>query len=201
MEYQQEYSRVDELSELTYTYGVEHGSDLILFIKSGHGGNHRGYNDKYVKIAKNMREKYGCSVICASNPKGDLNSFYDDMDFLEKYADERGFLDFSIYFMGNSNGANQGLWSKRVYSRIKKMLFVNMPLMVNFHKTDKGMQARREIPMVFVYGDLDPSIKFIPFLELKKNEKSQIKVYEGANHNFAGKDEIFQSLPELLFLE
>jgi len=199
MEFQKEYSVYDEENEVSVGYGIEVGSNTILFIKAGHGGDCHGYEDKYVRIAKRIHEKYGCSVFCASNPVGDINMFPRDMENIKKYAHERGFDDYEIYFMGVSNGANQGLWRGCCYPEIKRMLFVNMPLMINFHKTGKGLNDLAHVDKIFVYGSRDESFKYVPFLEIKKAPKTQIKIFDGVDHQFRGEDELFRSLPELLF--
>ena len=46
--------------------------------------------------------------------------------------------------MGVSNGAAQAIQSEAVSSRIKKMLLVNIPLMINLHKTKKGLKIIKE---------------------------------------------------------
>lgn len=199
MDFEKQVCIYGEFNEVRVSYGIESGSENILFIKSGRGGDHRGYGDKYVKIAKEMNEKYGCTVICASNPEGDPELFCSDMEFIDKYAAEQGFLEYGIYFMGNSNGANLGLWAGKDFPKIKRMLLVNMPLMINFHKTVKAIKELDNIPKTFVYGSLDPSRGYIPYLELQNQKNMEIKLYDGADHNFKGKESLFGELPHFLF--
>ena len=49
-------------------YGIVNGNNTIVFIKAGQDGSLYGYQDKYIKMAKRLNQKYGCSVICSSNP-------------------------------------------------------------------------------------------------------------------------------------
>ena len=54
-------------------YGFIKGNNSIVFIKSGLGGDCFGYENKYLKIALRLKERYGCSVIVASNPNNEQN--------------------------------------------------------------------------------------------------------------------------------
>ena len=56
-------------------YGIIDGSNIIVFIKAGLLGSCYGYENKYLQIGRNLNEKYGCSVISASNPSGDGTDF------------------------------------------------------------------------------------------------------------------------------
>ena len=49
-------------------YGFVKGNNKIVFIKSGLGGNYLGYENKYLIMAYQLHDKYGCSVIVSSNP-------------------------------------------------------------------------------------------------------------------------------------
>ena len=49
-------------------YGIVEGNNTIVFIKAGQNGSLYGYQNKYVRMANNLNKKYGCSVICSSNP-------------------------------------------------------------------------------------------------------------------------------------
>ena len=49
-------------------YGIVEGNNTIVFIKAGQNGSLYGYQNKYIRMAKNVNKKYGCSVICSSNP-------------------------------------------------------------------------------------------------------------------------------------
>ena len=45
------------------TYGVISGNESFVFIKPGLSGSIYGYENKYLKIAERLNEKYGCNII------------------------------------------------------------------------------------------------------------------------------------------
>ena len=53
--------------EVIIEYGIVKGSGCILLIKVGRDGDIYGYENKYLKISKNINEKYGFSIVVASN--------------------------------------------------------------------------------------------------------------------------------------
>ena len=44
-------------------YGYIRGNDKVVCIKAGRGGNHLGYEKKYVRIAERLNSLFGCTVI------------------------------------------------------------------------------------------------------------------------------------------
>ena len=68
-------------------YGIIKGSsNIILFIKSGQDGSMYGYENKYLKIAKNINKKYGATVICSSNPFDGNNPLDNAMEVIEDFC-------------------------------------------------------------------------------------------------------------------
>ena len=49
-------------------YEVIFGNEKMVFIKAGAGGSARGYENKYLRMARRIHERIGATVICASNP-------------------------------------------------------------------------------------------------------------------------------------
>ena len=67
-------------------YGIVEGNNIIVFIKAGQNGSLSGYQNKYIKMARRINEKYGCSVICSSNPFDGNNPLDNAMEIIEDYA-------------------------------------------------------------------------------------------------------------------
>ena len=44
------------------------------------------YQNKYIKMAKRLNQKYGCSVICSSNPFDGNNPSVNENNKTNKYA-------------------------------------------------------------------------------------------------------------------
>ena len=49
-------------------YGIIYGKNTIVFIKGGQDCSLYGYQNKYLKMAHNIHDKYGYTVIVSSNP-------------------------------------------------------------------------------------------------------------------------------------
>lgn len=81
-------------------YGYVHGNNTIVFIKAGFHGTCYGYKSKYLKIARNLNKKHGCTVIAASNPTGMKDDFEGEMQMLKFYAQQHGWSDYQV---GNIN--------------------------------------------------------------------------------------------------
>jgi hypothetical protein len=185
-----------EYESQTVDYGYIKGNDKIVYIKAGMGGSYLGYDDKYLKIAHRLNEKYGCSVICVSNPVP-LPIIVDQMilgNFIKEYEIKKP----KMFFFGHSNGGIKGLELGASGVRFTKMVLVNMPLMMNFHKTARWMDNIPETNIVTVYGEKDPSYRYIPFLEAKNLQNVEIVKIAGADHNFKGMMEQFIELSEMI---
>ena len=64
--------------------------------------------------------------------------------------------------------------------------------MLNFHKT---INAIKDKNILFVFGERDPSVSYIPFL---KRYTENIMIIEGADHKFKGQTEELIKLCELI---
>ncbi|MDE6557688.1 MAG: hypothetical protein K2K39_01130, partial [Clostridia bacterium] len=113
------------------------GNNCVL-IFTGLGGDTKGYENKYVKIAETITQKYGFSVFVAQVPK-DLWSHPQEVfeeavgRVISEYAPE------TIYVMGSSAGASIAIWYSHLYPQIKKVLAVNPVLNLNYHRTKEGI--------------------------------------------------------------
>ena len=170
----------------TIDYGVLHGSERIVFIKSGRGSTCRGYEDKYVKMAREIHRKTKSTVICASNPMQCAVSYPMDKEMIEEYAASHGFSQFTLVLIGSSAGAYQNLFLANQIPQTRKILCINMPLMINYHKITRELQTMQDIEKIFVYGTNDPSYRYLPMLEMKKYDIFRAVCIQGADHQFTG---------------
>ena len=175
-------------------YGIVEGNNIIVFIKAGQNGSLYGYQNKYIKMAKRLNQKYGCSVICSSNPFDGNNPLDNAMVIIEDYA--KRFDDYKIYYLGYSNGALIGAWFGAKYPKIKRMALVNGPLMYNLHKTKEGALSFKGESINFIYGEHDQSIGYIELLKSIENDKIKVFIEEGQDHHFSKSEEDFQQIPE-----
>lgn len=180
-------------------YGIVEGNNIIVFIKAGQNGSLYGYQNKYIKMAKRLNKKYGCSVICSSNPFDGNNPLYNAMEVIEDYA--KRFDDFKIYYLGYSNGALIGAWFGIKYPKIKRMALVNGPLMYNLYKTKEGALSFKGESINFIYGEYDQSIGYVELLKSIENDKIKVFIEEGQDHHFSKSEEDFQKIPEKYLFE
>lgn len=180
-------------------YGIVEGNNIIVFIKAGQNGSLYGYQNKYIKMAKRLNQKYGCSVICSSNPFDGNNPLDNAMEVIEDYA--KKFDDYKIYYLGYSNGALIGAWFGIKYPKIKRMALVNGPLMYNLHKTKEGALSFNGESINFIYGEHDQSTPYLELLKSIENDKIKIFVEEGQDHHFSKSEEKFQKIPDKYLFE
>lgn len=180
-------------------YGIVEGNNIIVFIKAGQNGSLYGYQNKYIKMAKRLNKKYGCSVICSSNPFDGNNPLDNAMEVIEDYA--KRFDDFKIYYLGYSNGALIGAWFGIKYPKIKRMALVNGPLMYNLYKTKEGALLFKGESINFIYGEYDQSIGYVELLKCIENDKIKVFIEEGQDHHFSKSEEDFQKIPEKYLFE
>jgi len=180
-------------------YGIIEGNNIIVFIKAGQNGSLYGYQNKYIKMAKRLNQKYGCSVICSSNPFDGNNPLDNAMEVIEDYA--KKFDDYKIYYLGYSNGALIGAWFGITYPKIKRMALVNGPLMYNLYKTKEGALLFKGESINFIYGEYDQSIGYVELLKCIENDKIKVFIEEGQDHHFSKSEEDFQKIPEKYLFE
>lgn len=180
-------------------YGIVEGNNIIIFIKAGQDGSLYGYQNKYIKMARRLNKKYGCSVICSSNPFDGNNPLDNAMEIIEDYA--KIFDNYKIYYLGYSNGALIGAWFGVKYPKIKRMALVNGQLMYNFHKTKEGALSFNGDMISFIYGEYDQSIGYIDLLKNMENDKIKVFVEKGQDHHFSKSEESFQEIPKKYLFE
>ncbi len=177
-------------------YAYVRGDQRIVFIKVGLGGDCYGGENKYLRMAQALHKRYGCSVIVASNPHDGKSHLDADSEVVNGYIADRGFCEPEVYLLGNSEGCVKGL-ALATQIPCRRMVLVNMPLMINFHKTKRCIAALPQTEIVAVYGERDPSASYVPFLD-GKFANLRVRTVAGADHNFNGMIQEFIDLESLL---
>ena len=176
------------LEDASIKMGFLKGNEKILFIKTGQGGSMYGYENKYRNIAHLANEKFGCTVFVSETSNDKREVYEKEMEIVE-----RAFPDGSceIYYLGVSKGGLIGIWYGADNAKVKRILSVNAPLMINFHnRTLPSLKKLTKNKVAMLYGTLDPSYRYIPFLQGYAN----VKTVEGADHNFEGKTNEFTDI-------
>jgi len=187
---------ITKSEDLTVEYGILYGNNTVVMIKAGAGGSYTGYADKYLRLAEMLHACSGCTVICLSNPSAD--SFERaDVDVIRDIVSHiKGKT--QMYYIGVSNGATQGLIDATKYFEFSRILLVNMPLMLNFHKIRKAL-SRVNTEIRFIFGEKDPSYSYVPFLKNAAQKDTcaaqvEIVTVPQADHNFSGMLDTFLDL-------
>ena len=155
------------------------GSENILFIKTGQGGSIYGYENKYLKLALEMNRKYGFSVLVSSTSDNTLKEYkMDNLVINEIFANKS----CQIYYLGISKGGLVGMWHEAEDSKIKRMVAINPPLMINYHNKTRPALDKLGSKLTIVIGSLDPSYDYVPFAK----GHAHIKILIGADHNLVG---------------
>ena len=186
------FDNVVEKSKIEY--GIINGNDRLFFIKVGNGGNIYGYENKYLRISHQIHDEYGCSVLVSSNPveMSIKNSIVLDFQFIkEKFPNI-----VEVNAFGHSNGGQVLISYAYMYPIIKNVLAVNAPLMINFHKTKEGIQKFVGDKMHIIYGEIDPSFRYVEILNSSLSPKFSYSIVKNANHNFENMLEEFINLPK-----
>lgn len=181
-------------------YGIITGNDQIVFIKVGLGGSYLGYENKYLTMARQLHKRYGCSVIVSSNPHDGIDHSSKDRQMIEQYVLENQLCSSELFFFGHSNGGIKGLELANKAIKFKKIVLVNMPLMINFHKTKRYISSIPQTQIVAVYGEFDASYPYVPFLD-GTAENVKVLTVSKADHNFKGMLNEFIDLSDMIFID
>ena len=167
------------------------GSTTMLFIKGGSGSTYYGYNNKYLDIARTINEKYGLTVAVSSNKlfsvidlKAEFQSVFTAMN-----------THYQVLFAGVSSGAVVAIEQSPDIYDLQKLLLINPPFTISLPKVKKSLEAKKDATFNFVFGSNDPTYRFLPLLDNVKSQSTiNLKIVEGADHNFKNMENEFKSL-------
>ena len=162
-------------------FGIIQGEKYLVFIKTGRGGSIEGFENKYLSICSILFEKYGYTFVVSANPKDSVCDLEEEIKSVDKYVGDYK----EIYFVGISNGASVGAAQCNKIEKIKNAVLINAPLMINFHKIKEGAKKFRGNNMYFLYGEDDPSCRYIEILDSIKNTACKYKIIKGEGHDFS----------------
>ena len=160
--------------------------DYALLIKGGQGGSAYGYQNKYLNLANEIRNKYGITVVnCATSdePNSDnrMNQIAEDITLLNETCKSRP----KILFMGMSKGAALGCIEGSKIPQISRLLLINPPLMINLPRICHAAKNFNGEMMTFVFGSEDPSIKESKLLKLHERDNMKVITVPGQDHYFS----------------
>lgn len=170
--------------EIDKRIGIIPGNDICVFVVTGRGGTIYGYKNKYVSLAAEVSECYGYTICVVASPKEGPLELIENMDLCMNASNFT-----EVRYIGISYGALVGAQQGWQIPKISKMLLINGPLMINWHKTKLGAERFQGKEIMFVYGEKDPSYKY--FGLLKNIDSNIISMYsvDGADHHFSGMED------------
>ena len=164
-------------------YTIFFGNENIVFIKTGAGGSVRGYENKYLKMARRVHLRIGATVICASNPDVKHETF--DERKIRWVASELRFEKFNLYLWGTSDGAYQNLSLAKRFPETAKWIGVNSSF-ITVADFEEKLQDLPNVKKILVYGTKDDEYDIVfPVLTTKEEENLKILFIQGADHRFS----------------
>lgn len=182
------------LQENQTQYGIIKGNDRLFYIKVGNGENLYGKENKYLQIAEQIHLTHHVSVLVADNPIH--IAVKDAMHFDSAFIDKHFPSIREIYAFGHSKGGQMLVSYAYLCPKIQKVLSVNAPLMINLHKTKEGILRFDGEYITMVYGEKDPSFRYVEILNPHRCPKFGYVTVKAADHDFSNMLDTFLSLPE-----
>ncbi len=178
-------------------YEIVFGNEKIVFIKAGAGGNVRGYDNKYLKMARRVHERLGATVICTSNPVAP----HEDLDEAEIrwVIAEKGLSNFEISFIGASDGAYHNLSLASRFPETVKWIGINTSY-INVPDLKKRLLSSPNVYKILIYGTKDDDFnEVVPAISEITSDNLLLELVEGADHRFYGMIEEFIALSDYLY--
>lgn len=173
--------------------GIIDGNNVIVLVIPGQNTDIYGYENRYLKLSKKLNNEYGATVIITSNPFQMDDPISDLMYVINKYAER--FDDYKLYYFGFSKGANIGAQYATTEYKFSRLVLINGPLMINYHKTKDGFHRFNGERISFIYGSLDPSYQYAELITYEPKENRELIILENMDHNVKN-EEIFLSLAD-----
>lgn len=186
-------------------YGVINGNSTVVVIKTEYADSFYGEQNKYLRMAENIHQKYGATVFCFANNWGiEKKPLKDDLIYeVESYM--KTYLrieDYKIYFVGYESGGLIGLLYGQDYSVIKRMLLISPEIkgfgnIKSFWKeVEKKLENNKNQQIIFAYGELDEQREeVLSLLKTIKNKRIKGIVVPKVNQLFEGALDEFIDLP------
>lgn len=167
------------------------GSTTLLFIKGGSDSTYYGYNNKYLDIARTINKKYGLTVAVSSNKLFSVIDLKAELQSVFKAMNDH----YQVLFAGVSSGAVAAIEQSPDIDDLQKLLLINPPFTISLSKIKSALEAKEDATFNFVFGSNDPTYRFLPLLDNVKSQSSiNLKIVEGADHNFKGMESEFKEL-------
>ena len=178
----------------TVEYGIIFGDEKIVFSKCGSDKGIQEY--KYSEIAHRIHERMGATVIAASNPS-DEDSLPLDKGIITALVNYKKFTEYSIYYVGPSDGAYKNLLIAKEFPQSVRLLSINSS-MIDYEGLEANLLALPEVKKTLIFGSEDELYHIVPKLQALECDNLEIIIEEGADHGFHDMMDRFIELTDLL---
>ena len=183
-------------------------SKVILLTVPGVDGSVDGFENKYVRIAESIQEKYGAAIVRMANPF--ITSYHWESNIrqalnyiLENAEEITDHQDIDIRIVAHSAGAAivaQIAWE---YPEITQILLVNPATKLGIDKIQYGLSEIGGSKITVLFGSEDPSVGDVDEIsKLSEAKNVHTHILEGVDHNFSGESlEAFITAPSLYLFD
>lgn len=183
-------------------------SEIVLLTVPGVDGSVDGFEDKYLKIAENIQEKYGAAIVRMANPF--ITSYHWESNIrqslnyiLENTEEITGHKDIEIRIIAHSAGAAivaQIAWE---YPEITRILLINPATKLGIDKIKYGLSEFIGDRITVLFGSEDPSVGDVDEIaKLAEANNIHTHILEGVDHNFSSESlEAFITAPALYLFD
>ena len=179
-------------------------SKVVLLTVPGVDGSVDGFEDKYVKIAESIQEKYGAAIVRMANPF--ITSYHWESNMrqalnyiIENTEEITGHKDVEIRIMAHSAGAAVVAQIAWEYPEITRILLINPATKLGIGKIKYGLSEFSGDRITVLFGSEDPSVGDVDEVtKLSEAKNMHTHILEGVDHNFSGQSlEAFITAPAL----
>lgn len=167
-------------------------SKVVLLTVPGVDGSVDGFEDKYVKIAESIQEKYGAAIVRIANPF--ITSYHWESNIrqainymLVNTEEITGHKDAEIRIMAHSAGAAVVAQIAWEYPEITRLLLINPATKLGIDKIKYGLSEFGGNKITVIFGSEDPSVNDAAELS-KADETARMRtlILDGVDHHFSG---------------
>ena len=102
-----------------------------------------------------------------------------------------------VSYFGVSKGGQYGAMYGYRYPFVQKWLLLNLPVMINWHKSRAGlMKMSEEQEVTMIFGERDPSYPYAELIDLMRKENIKRVTIPNEDHTFSHAIDEFLRLPE-----
>ena len=210
------YSKIEwqeTMNGVTIDYSLDiaiHPADskVVLLTVPGVDGSVDGFEDKYVKIAESIQEKYGAAIVRMANPF--ITSYHWESNIrqslnyiIENTEEITGHKDVEIRIMAHSAGAAVVAQIAWEYPEITRILLINPATKLGIGKIKYGLSEFEGDKITVMFGSEDPSAGDVDEIsKLSEAKNVHTHILEGVDHNFSGESlEAFITAPALYLFD